>query len=141
MTIILQTNLVEEESSHAQREVGPAIWLRNVERNQDQHSKITNVHQQMPEKHPQNQVVRSCLKRRAVEQGEVDPHRDGDQKAQMGLNRPHTMKACIQHHKASHHLNPQGKLRVGRPKQTWRRSTDHEIKAAGITWVELKRTS
>ena len=28
------------------------------------------------------------------------PHRDGDQKAQMGLDRPHTTKACIQHHTA-----------------------------------------
>ena len=37
--------------------------------------------------------------------------------------------------------NPQGKRKVGRPKQTWRRSTDAEIKAAGTTWGELKRTS
>ena len=37
--------------------------------------------------------------------------------------------------------NPQGKGKVGRPKQTWRQSTDDEIKAAGTTWAELKRTS
>ena len=37
--------------------------------------------------------------------------------------------------------NPQGKRKVGRPKQTWRRSTDAEIKAAGTTWAELRRTS
>ena len=36
--------------------------------------------------------------------------------------------------------NPQGKRKVGRPKQTWRRSADAEIKAAGTTWAELKRT-
>ena len=35
----------------------------------------------------------------------------------------------------------QGKRKVGRPKQAWRRSTDAEIKAAGTTWAELKRTS
>ncbi|XP_076352639.1 uncharacterized protein LOC143248088 [Tachypleus tridentatus] len=35
--------------------------------------------------------------------------------------------------------NPQGKRKVGRPKQTWRRSNDAEAKAAGKTWVELKR--
>ena len=29
--------------------------------------------------------------------------------------------------------NPQGKRKVGHPKQTWRRSTDAEIKAAGTT--------
>nr|KAG5686806.1 hypothetical protein BaRGS_013126 [Batillaria attramentaria] len=37
--------------------------------------------------------------------------------------------------------NPQGKRKVGRPKQTWRRSTDAEAKAAGTTWAELKRAS
>ena len=37
--------------------------------------------------------------------------------------------------------NPQGKCKVGRPRQTWRRSTDSEAKAAGMTWAELKRIS
>ena len=37
--------------------------------------------------------------------------------------------------------NPQGKRKVGRPKHTWWRSTDAEIKAAGTTWAKLKRTS
>nr|KAG5710147.1 hypothetical protein BaRGS_006666 [Batillaria attramentaria] len=32
--------------------------------------------------------------------------------------------------------NPQGKRKVGRPKQTWRRSTDAEAKAAGTTIIE-----
>ncbi|RUS91574.1 hypothetical protein EGW08_000689 [Elysia chlorotica] len=37
--------------------------------------------------------------------------------------------------------NPQGKRKVGRPRQTWRRSTDAEARAAGMTWAELRRTS
>ena len=37
--------------------------------------------------------------------------------------------------------NPQGKRKVGRPKQTWRRSINTEMKAAGMTWAELKRAS
>ena len=37
--------------------------------------------------------------------------------------------------------NPQGKRKVGRPKQTWRRSIEAETRAAGMTWAELKRTS
>ncbi|RUS86029.1 hypothetical protein EGW08_006183 [Elysia chlorotica] len=37
--------------------------------------------------------------------------------------------------------NPQGKLKVGRPRQTWRRSTDTEARATGMTWAELRRTS
>ncbi|RUS76864.1 hypothetical protein EGW08_015374 [Elysia chlorotica] len=34
-----------------------------------------------------------------------------------------------------------GKRKVGRPRQTWRRSTDAEARAAGMTWAELRRTS
>ena len=37
--------------------------------------------------------------------------------------------------------NPQGQHKVGRLKQTWRRSTDAKIKATGTTWAKLKRTS
>lgn len=37
--------------------------------------------------------------------------------------------------------NPQGKRKVGRPRQTWRRSTHAEAKAAGMTWAELKGAS
>ena len=37
--------------------------------------------------------------------------------------------------------NPQGKRKVGRPKQTWRRSTEAEAKAAGMTWAGVKRIS
>ncbi|RUS72298.1 hypothetical protein EGW08_019944 [Elysia chlorotica] len=35
--------------------------------------------------------------------------------------------------------NPQGKRKVGRPKQTWRRSMETETRSAGMTWTELKR--
>jgi hypothetical protein len=35
--------------------------------------------------------------------------------------------------------NPQGKRKVGRPKQTWRRSDESEAKAAGMTWTQLKK--
>ena len=37
--------------------------------------------------------------------------------------------------------NPQGKRKVGGPKQTWRRSTDAEVKAIRTTWAQLRRTS
>ena len=32
--------------------------------------------------------------------------------------------------------NPQGKRKVGRPRQTWRRSTDAEVKAVGMVRAE-----
>lgn len=37
--------------------------------------------------------------------------------------------------------NPQGKFKVGRPKQTWCRSVDAAVKAAEMMWAGLKRIS
>ncbi|KAL6482647.1 hypothetical protein MHYP_G00075190 [Metynnis hypsauchen] len=37
--------------------------------------------------------------------------------------------------------NPQGKRKVGRPKQTWRRSVESEAKSAGMTWTQLKKAA
>ena len=35
--------------------------------------------------------------------------------------------------------NPQGKRKVGRPKESWRRSVEKEAKEAGWTWSHLKK--
>ena len=35
--------------------------------------------------------------------------------------------------------NPQGKRGRGRPKNTWRRSTEQEFKKKGLTWKQLER--
>ena len=35
--------------------------------------------------------------------------------------------------------NPQGKRKVGRPKESWRRSVEKEVKEAGWTWSHLKK--
>jgi len=37
--------------------------------------------------------------------------------------------------------NPQWYRKVGRPRHTWRRSTDKEAKDAGMSWEQLKKTS
>lgn len=37
--------------------------------------------------------------------------------------------------------NPQGKRKVGRPRQTWRRSVESEAKEAGFTWAQLKKVA
>ncbi|KAL6480961.1 hypothetical protein MHYP_G00090410 [Metynnis hypsauchen] len=37
--------------------------------------------------------------------------------------------------------NPQGKRKVGRPKQTWRRSVESEAKSAEMTWTQLKKAA
>ena len=35
--------------------------------------------------------------------------------------------------------NPQGKRNRGRPRATWRRSTEQELKAMGKSWKELEK--
>ena len=37
--------------------------------------------------------------------------------------------------------NPQGKRRRGRPKQTWRRSLNCELRNSGLTWEEAKTSA
>ena len=37
--------------------------------------------------------------------------------------------------------NPQGKRRVGRPKTTWRRSCEEELKTCGLSWGEAKKVA
>jgi hypothetical protein len=37
--------------------------------------------------------------------------------------------------------NPQGKRRVGRPKTTWRRSCEGEMKTCGLTWGQLEKAA
>ena len=37
--------------------------------------------------------------------------------------------------------NPQGKRKRGRPKETWRRTLDKEIKMSGKTWATLKKSA
>ncbi|KAL8620593.1 hypothetical protein ACOMHN_063656 [Nucella lapillus] len=62
----------------------------------------------------------------------------------MGVDRPHNAQATFKRHPACMQAldwNAQGKRKVGRPRQTWRRSTEAEVKAAGMTWAELKRIS
>ena len=52
------------------------------------------------------------------------------------VDRPHTQEVPLKGHQASPCWNPQGKRKVGRPEQTWRRSTDAEVKAIGMTAEE-----
>ncbi|KAH3837982.1 hypothetical protein DPMN_111387 [Dreissena polymorpha] len=37
--------------------------------------------------------------------------------------------------------NPQGKRKVGRLKQSWRRSVESEAKETGLAWTQLKRAA
>jgi hypothetical protein len=40
--------------------------------------------------------------------------------------------------KTALHWNPQGYRRRGRPKRTWRRTTEDEVRGTGRSWNEVK---
>ncbi|XP_073821528.1 uncharacterized protein [Musca autumnalis] len=51
----------------------------------------------------------------------------------------HTMrKASTDVTKQLIEYNPQGSRRIGRPKNTWRRQVESELKESRITWSEMK---
>ncbi|XP_073828644.1 uncharacterized protein [Musca autumnalis] len=51
----------------------------------------------------------------------------------------HTMrKASTDVTKQLIEYNPQGSRRIGRPKSTWRRQVESELKESRITWSEMK---
>jgi hypothetical protein len=62
-----------------------------------------------------------------------------DQDKEMGMDQPYAVKSKQNITKQSLDWNPQGKRKVGRPRQTWWRSTDAETRVAGMSWAELKR--
>ncbi|XP_061169140.1 clumping factor A-like [Saccostrea echinata] len=56
----------------------------------------------------------------------------------MGMGRQHTDQTTDNVIKQGIEWNPQGKRRVGRPRQTWRRSIEAEVIETGFTWAQLK---
>ena len=108
---------------------------------QDQHPQTANIYQQMPQEHSQHQMAWSCLKRTTMGQDETNPIETEIRKRKWGWIGHTLRKPASNITRQALDWNPQGKRKVGRPKQTWRRSTDAEIKAAGTTWAELRRTS
>ncbi|RUS87447.1 hypothetical protein EGW08_004822 [Elysia chlorotica] len=80
------------------------------------------------------------------------PHRDRDKKLIKGVDRSHTSKACIQHHKASPGVESTSKKKGRlleadlaekhqRRDKSCRYHIGRVIKAAGTTLAELKRAS
>jgi hypothetical protein len=48
-------------------------------------------------------------------------------------------KANVKHHQAIPWVEPQGKRKVGWPRQTWRRGTNAEAREFRMSWARLKR--
>ena len=54
----------------------------------------------------------------------------------------HTLrKPCCNITRQSLQWNPQGQRKKGRPRETWKRCTEREMKAIGLTWNELSRAA
>ena len=50
----------------------------------------------------------------------------------------HTEETRLQHHEAGPYLNPQGKRKRGRTRNTWRRDLEADTKRLGHTWKQLE---
>ena len=57
----------------------------------------------------------------------------------MGLDWPYAAESTKQHHSPVPDLEPQGKRKRGRPRNSWRHNTDAEMKVTGFTWKEVER--
>ncbi|GFS12601.1 endonuclease-reverse transcriptase [Elysia marginata] len=65
---------------------------------------------------------------------------DRFQQETMEMDWPHSKKAMWQHHKECVGLE-QIKRSRGRPRGTWRRVRDNDVKDSGHTWNHVKRVS
>ena len=111
------------------------LEFRNME---VKHPQAADLYQQMPEKHHHHQMASHHFQRRPLGQDWSKPHWNGDQKKEMGMDLPHTQKVHLKRHQASPWLEFTRTAKTRRLKQTWRRSTDAEVKAIGTTWAQLK---
>ena len=55
------------------------------------------------------------------------------------MDRIHPAKTRKQHHPDSNHRTPEGRGKRGRPKNTWRPTTEGELKTLKHTWGTIQR--
>jgi hypothetical protein len=100
----------------------------------DKLPQTANLHQQMP---PQHQLARTKASERA---GQV-PIEQEIKKRKGGWISHTLQKPTFNITRQSLEWNPKGKHKVDRPRQTRRRSTDAEARAARMSQAELNRAS
>ena len=62
------------------------------------HPQAADPHEPMPKKHFEHQMARSCLQQRTLEQDKTSHPGDGNEEAEMGMNRSYTTQARSQDH-------------------------------------------
>jgi hypothetical protein len=65
-------------------------------------------------------------------------NKNNDTNEKMYMDCTYTEKAIKKYRNDGLNWNPQGKKKVGRPKNTWKSSILREIEKAGYTWLEVK---
>jgi hypothetical protein len=91
-------------------------------------------HEQMP---PQHQIARGDFEPKPLGRtGQVSIEQEIKKRKWRRIG--HTLhKPTLNITKQSFEWNPQGKRKVGRPRQNWRRSTDAEASVFRMLWAEL----
>ena len=96
--------------------------------NTDDATKDSDILQHLYEAHLQNPMAREDPKRRSVRASGTGTSGQADTAEEVGLDRTHPNEASIQHHTPSLTWNPQVKRKRGRPRSSWRRDTEAELK-------------
>ena len=124
----------QDQNLQHQRQVCPAVWLRNMESYQVKHPQAADLYQKMPRKH-QNQMARHHFQQRPLGQDWSKPHWSGDQKKEFWVDRLHTQEVPLKRHQASPCLESTRKAQ-----EYWRRGEGHR-NDMGTAEEDLKEPS
>ena len=114
------------------------MQIRDVEYDKYLIQQIADLHEQLPSLHPQHQMAREDQQQRPVAIDKPGPHHPTDCQKELEMD-GHTLRKApsniICH---AIEWSPKGKRQLGRPKTTWRRSCEQELKTCDLSWEEAK---
>ena len=83
------------------------------------------------------EMVRQSKQQHSVDHDKSTASRNRNKKKKMTLDWSHCEKPSIRITRQVLTWNPQGKRKRGRPRNTWRRDMESEVKKMGYTWKEI----
>ena len=139
----LQRDQRGNQTSHLQlqREAGSAVWKRNLEEDKDNAAEDSDIYQHMSETHLQYQMAGDDPKRRSVGASGTRTSSQANLKRKWGWIGHTLRKLASSITRQALTWNPQGKRKRGRPRNSWRRDTEAELKQQGTNWTGAARTA
>ena len=138
-----QSLICQQQAPHLQQQcqICTFVWIWNVESHKCHLKQIANLHQPMSVLHLKHPLVSQSPQSRSLVTRKTrhNPDQIGRRKCRWISYSPRKPTGKITSHAPE--WNPQGKGCLGRPKMTWRKSCEEEMKAYDVTWGELIRTA